>query len=224
MNEDSVIATSELSNAISAICYNLSNMLDKRDENSTISGNVEISGSLLANGSFAHDNGTFSINPQDGTKGFFIGDKNLYTIIDNAIADVQIPTDLSAFTNSPGYLISNDVKISYSDQTIWLSSKSYVTSVDCTDFIKDGMLSTVELCGTMLVMTFNTDAGSNPISVELSNFVDNYDDKIEYLSDSISNISNDLSNYLDKRDERSVVSGGIEIMQHNLSVISGNYI
>ena len=60
-----------------------------------------------------------------------------------------------------------------------------MTSVDCADFIKDGMLSTVELCGTTLVLNFNTDAGSDPISVELSNFVDNYDDKIDDLSNAI---------------------------------------
>ena len=84
-------------------------------------------------------------------------------------------------------LEQDDVNISYHDQKIWLSSKSHVTSVDCIDFIKDGMLSTVELCGTTLIMNFNTDAGSDPISVELSNFVDNYDDKISSLSDTIDN-------------------------------------
>lgn len=31
LNEDKIVATSDLSNAMSAICYNLSNMLDKRD-------------------------------------------------------------------------------------------------------------------------------------------------------------------------------------------------
>ena len=60
-----------------------------------------------------------------------------------------------------------------------------MTSVDCADFIKDGMLSSAELCGTQLVLKFNTDASSAPISVELSNFVDNYDSKIETLSDAI---------------------------------------
>ena len=121
--------------------------------------------------------------------------------VDSSHSNVEIPEDLSAFSNSPGfltktsadnifqpigsYLLSDDVKLSYSNQTIWLSSKAYVTSVDCADFIKDGMLSTAELCGTTLVLNFNTDAGSDPISVELSNFVDNYDGKIDVLSDAI---------------------------------------
>ena len=76
LNEDNLIATNDLSDTISAICYNLSSMLDKRDENSIISGNVKINGSLSTNGSFAHDSGIFSINPQDGISGFFIGDKS----------------------------------------------------------------------------------------------------------------------------------------------------
>ena len=48
LNEDSLVATSDLSDAVSAICYNLSSMLDKRDENSIVSGSVEISGTLSA--------------------------------------------------------------------------------------------------------------------------------------------------------------------------------
>lgn len=84
-------------------------------------------------------------------------------------------------------LEANDVSMRYDTtaRKIVLSSKTNVTSVDCTDFIKDGMLSTAELCGTTLVLKFNTDAGSAPISVEMSSFVDNYDGKISSLSDAI---------------------------------------
>jgi len=53
-----------------------------------------------------------------------------------------------------------------------LSAGSSTTSVDCNDFIKDGMLSTVELDGKQLIFNFNTDAGMQPISVALSNFID----------------------------------------------------
>ena len=84
-------------------------------------------------------------------------------------------------------LEANDVNISYSStaRKIVLTSKTNTTSVDCNDFIKDGMLSTAQLCGTTLVLTFNTDASSQPISVELSSFVDNYDSKISDLSAAI---------------------------------------
>lgn len=33
--------------------------------------------------------------------------------VDNAMSGVQIPTDLSSFTNSPGYLVSNDISNYY---------------------------------------------------------------------------------------------------------------
>lgn len=150
--------------------------------------------------------GTFNINPIGGSNGFFIGTSSLADYITDA--QPTVPSDLSSFTNSPGYLtktsadldfqpkgeylMPNDVAMSYDDQTIWLSSKDYVTSVNCSAFIKDGMLSTVELCGTTLVLSFNTDAGSAPISVELSDFADNYDNKITYLSNRIDNLSNDF--------------------------------
>lgn len=69
-------------------------------------------------------------------------------------------------------LEQSDVNIAYHDNVIWLSSRQHVTSVDCADFIKDGMLSTIELCSNQLIFNFNTDAGSNPISIDLSNFID----------------------------------------------------
>ena len=47
------------------------------------------------------------------------------------------------------------------------------------------MLSSAYLSGTILWLNFNTDAGSDPISIELSNFVDNYDGKINDLSNKI---------------------------------------
>ena len=101
--------------------------------------------------------------------------------IDNLKSNV---TTLS--TELPSKLISDDIAMSYVNQHIYLSAKNQIVGdIDCADFIKDGMLSTAELCGTTLVMSFNTDADSDPISVELSNFVDNYDSKIETLSDAI---------------------------------------
>ena len=54
-------------------------------------------------------------------------------------------------------------------------------TIDATDFIKDGMVSNVEVVGTNLVITFNTDAGKNPISIPLTSFFDGsqYYDKTE---------------------------------------------
>jgi hypothetical protein len=58
--------------------------------------------------------------------------------------DVYTIKDIAA----DNYLISNDVGIGYHDNSIWLSSKSYVTSVDCSDFGGSGacyQMTTVQL-------------------------------------------------------------------------------
>lgn len=49
-----------------------------------------------------------------------------------------------------------------------------IAEIDAADFIKDGMVQSVELEGNNLVITFNTDAGAEPISVDLSKFLDVY--------------------------------------------------
>ena len=53
-------------------------------------------------------------------------------------------------------------------------SNAVIATIDATDFIKDGMVQSVELEGNNLVITFNTDAGTEPISVDLSKFLDVY--------------------------------------------------
>ena len=125
------------------------------------------------------------------------------------------PTKTSQLSNDSGFLSAvpdayapkNDINISYysAARKIVLSAGSNQTSVDCNDFIKDGMLSSAELCGTTLVLKFNTDSGSQPISVELSNFVDNYNSQIEEIRSAVSAraLSSDLSNYYEKSETSS---------------------
>lgn len=112
---------------------------------------------------------------------------SLSTSLSNYYPKTETSSASQLTTKFATKLEANDVNMRYdtSARKIVLSSKTNVTSVDCADFIKDGMLSTAELCGTMLVLKFNTDAGSAPISVEMSSFVDNYDGKISSLSDAI---------------------------------------
>ena len=43
-----------------------------------------------------------------------------------------------------------------------------VSYIDATDFIKDGMVSNVEILNGNLVITFNTDSGKQPISIPLT--------------------------------------------------------
>ena len=56
-----------------------------------------------------------------------------------------------------------------------------VTYIDATDFIKDGMVSNVAISEGNLVITFNTDAGQEPISIALTDIFnsENYYNKTE---------------------------------------------
>ena len=53
-------------------------------------------------------------------------------------------------------------------------SNAVIATIDATDFIKDGMVQSVELEGNNLVFTFNTDAGKDVVTVDLSKFIDVY--------------------------------------------------
>lgn len=141
----------------------------------------------------------------------------------------SVPTTYKTYASTKetlstdGYLLTNDVKISYHDQAIWLSSKTYVTSVDCTNFIKDGMLSSAQLCGTTLVLKFNTDASTQPISVELSNFVDNnagggkvyFDNRISDItgSDDLSVVKLSADEYAQMLSDGTCLSNAIYIVE-----------
>ena len=73
----------------------------------------------------------------------------------------------------------------YVNQHIYLSANgARVGDIDCSDFIKDGMLSSVELCSNQLIFIFNAESGKTAISVALSNFIDetNYYKKTETSS------------------------------------------
>lgn len=72
LNEDKIVATSDLSNAVSAICYNLSNILDKRDENSIVSGGVEISGTLSALEDITTSSDIHAFSRSQSSRGFRI--------------------------------------------------------------------------------------------------------------------------------------------------------
>lgn len=54
-------------------------------------------------------------------------------------------------------------------------SNAVLATIDATDFIKDGMVQNVELEGNNLIFTFNTDAGTEEITVDLSKFIDVYE-------------------------------------------------
>ena len=52
------------------------------------------------------------------------------------------------------------------------TSDAVISSIDATDFIKDGMLDSVTVSGGNLNFVFNTDAGKETISIPMSSFFD----------------------------------------------------
>lgn len=77
------------------------------------------------------------------------------------------------------------ISLSYEDNKIKLfgQNEEAISEIDASDFIKDGMLNHVELvqdpegeeAGTYLKLVFNTDAGKQPIFVNVTRLVNQYD-------------------------------------------------
>ena len=112
-----------------------------------------------------------------------------------------VPTNVSAFTNDAGYLTQHQsldkyytkqevngltsnffdkVKYDSDNKKInFTNGNNVIATIDATGFIKDGMVSNVEISESNLVITFNTDAGKEPISIALTDIFNpaNYYDK-----------------------------------------------
>lgn len=92
--------------------------------------------------------------------------------------DIALSGTLTGWVEDQGYLVPEDVEISYDSgsRKILLASKGNVTSVDCDDFIKDGMISDVyydEGSHTLSIL-WNSDGGSKTTEINLSGLVDVY--------------------------------------------------
>ena len=70
-----------------------------------------------------------------------------------------------------------------SEKMIYLSNGfgEVIDSIDCTDFVIDGMVESVTLNGNILTIVFNTDAGKQNIDIDLTEFINpqNYYTKTE---------------------------------------------
>lgn len=70
-----------------------------------------------------------------------------------------------------------------SEKMIYLSNGfgEVIDSIDCTDFVIDGMVENVSLSGNILTITFNTDSGKQNINIDLTEFINpqNYYTKTE---------------------------------------------
>lgn len=130
------------------------------------------------------------------------------------ITSASLPTKVSELTNDLGFITASDGSITNkalaseavysgtydsSSKKILLKNKANTTlaEIDATAFIKDGMVSQVEVSNGNLVITFNTDAGKNPISVPISDIFDanNYYTKTEADSTFLTSHQS-LSNYV----------------------------
>lgn len=84
-----------------------------------------------------------------------------------------------------------------------------VASIDATDFVKDGMVESVTLDGTVLTITFNTESGKESISVD---FKDIFDEDAYYTKEEVNSLLADkadasaldeLSTKLDEKADKS---------------------
>lgn len=105
-----------------------------------------------------------------GTKSAAAG-KALAGVTQDANGQITAFTEISV-------LAATDVKIGYDSaaKKITLSAANQTSEIDASDFIKDGMLSsaTYDAATRNIVLTFNTDSGASPISVDVGALVDTY--------------------------------------------------
>jgi len=83
--------------------------------------------------------------------------------VQNAISGKAETTDILPLFGAVEY-DSNTKRINFKHT----STGSTLAYVDATDFIKDGMVDSVAIVNGNLVITFNTDAGKEPISIPLT--------------------------------------------------------
>ena len=113
-----------------------------------------------------------------------------YNDLENKPEIPIIPENVSAFINDAGYLTEHQDLSSYvnnasynrENKTIDLKhDDNLIASISAADFIKDGMVDSVVINDGKLVITFNTDSGKEPISIELSDIFnpENYYNKQE---------------------------------------------
>ena len=90
----------------------------------------------------------------------------------DAIENLDEITDAAALVANA--LQPEDIDFSYDETNhlITLTVGENQKTISAADFVKDGMVSSVKLDGTNLVLSFNTDAGVDDITVDLSSLID----------------------------------------------------
>lgn len=57
------------------------------------------------------------------------------------------------------------------NKIVFFANKKEIASIDTTDFVKDGMIESVELDGTVLKIIFNTESGKEEIDVDFKDII-----------------------------------------------------
>lgn len=142
-----------------------------------------------------------------------VADKNAWNAKLNA-------SDVEGFFGAVAY-DSQTKRINFYNETTGGTVLAYI---DATDFIKDGMVSNVEIKTvsgeTSLVISFNTDAGKEDIVIPISQIFDasNYYTKTE-VDGALSNITSDVASV---SGSVNTLSGSVESLTGNVNTLSGD--
>ena len=169
----------------------------------------------------------------------------LATAIDNEkkraeAKESDLNAKIQALDGSLGDTVSTTVasgEYSSTDKKIYLKNISgeTISTINATDFIKDGMVTSVSVVGENLVITFNTDAGHEDINIPISAIfnANNYYTKTE-IDTKVDDINSQLSEYgqttsqalndLGARLEQEVTDrkSGDTTLQGNIDALSGS--
>ena len=160
---------------------------------------------------------SYASNTSNYRQMFTVGQINGTNIIGN-LNNFQLatPNDIANFFDGAEY-DSQTKRINFKH------SNTVIAYIDATAFIKDGMVDTVAISNGNLVITFNTDAGKQPISIPLTDIFNpaNYYDKtaadakfatkteLDTKEEVISTALNDLeTNKADSADLATVATSG----------------
>ena len=106
------------------------------------------------------------------------------TIVDNELAeskknDEKEFKDIDELKNAKFDEAKYD---SDSKKIIFTANGNKVAEIDAIDFVKDGMIESVELDGTILKITFNTESGKQEIDIDLKEL---FDKDLYYTKDEV---------------------------------------
>lgn len=89
-------------------------------------------------------------------------------IYDPNLQKFQSEINAAEATAVAAAVVSGDYNTTTHAIRLYNSAGTVVSTIDATPFIKDGMVSSVGVGNGYLVITFNTDAGKQPITIPLT--------------------------------------------------------